>query len=50
MSRHILHTYSRATDGPGKILYTTVSHIEKIFRDKLMMIVFQIYQNLKVII
>ncbi len=32
---YCLHTYSRATDGPGKILsYTTVSHIEKIFRDK----------------
>ena len=33
---YCLHTYSRATDGPGKILsYTTVSHIEKIFRDKI---------------
>jgi hypothetical protein len=32
---YCLHTYSRASDGPGKILsYTTVSHVNKIFRDK----------------
>lgn len=33
---YCLHTYSRATKGPGQILsYTTVSHIEKIFKDKI---------------
>ena len=33
---YCLHTYSRATDGPGKILsYTTTSHIEDLFTKKL---------------
>lgn len=33
---YCLHTYSRATDGPGKILsYTTKSYIEKLFDSKL---------------
>ena len=33
---YCLHTYSRATDGPGKILsYTTKSNIETLFDSKL---------------
>lgn len=33
---YCLHTYSRATNGPGKILsYTTKSNLEKLFGDKL---------------
>lgn len=33
---YCLHTYSRATDGPGRILsYTTTSHIENLFTKKL---------------
>ncbi len=33
---YCLHTYSRATDGPGRILsYTTTSHIEDLFTKKL---------------
>jgi len=33
---YCLHTYSRATDGPGRILsYTTTSHVEDLFSKKL---------------
>jgi hypothetical protein len=33
---YCLHTYSRATDGPGRILsYTTTSHVEELFSKKL---------------
>ena len=33
---YCLHTYSRATDGPGRILsYTTTSHVEDLFTKKL---------------
>ena len=33
---YCLHTYSRATNGPGKILsYTTASNTEKLFDSKL---------------
>jgi 2-hydroxyethylphosphonate dioxygenase len=33
---YCLHTYSRATDGPGRILsYTTTSHVESLFSKKL---------------
>ena len=33
---YCLHTYSRATDGPGKILsYTTKSNLENLFGEKL---------------